>query len=261
MGNSAIKAHISASPAEGSDPVESDVQRGRLSIEHETRRIREVYERRQALSVKSGETSLDAYERCAIHEREELLAHIFQKIGWSSLAGLRILEIGCGTGTLIRHLYDFGAEPEKCYGVDVLDSRLHEAKHLGPNANFLLASAADLPLPNERFDLVLQFTVFTSVLAADLKQAMAAEILRVLRKGGRFVWYDFAYDNRRNRNVRGIGRGEIRRLLPNCRLRFWRVTVAPPVGRPAARISPFLYRIISELGVFRSHYMCLAEKL
>lgn len=227
----------------------------------ETERIREVYKQRHEVSARKGHTSLDAYERCAIHEREELLAEIFRKEGWTTLAGLRILDVGCGTGTLIRHLFDFGAEPEKCYGVDLLQTRLREARHLASNAHFVLASGAELPFPNDTFDLALQFTVFSSVLSPQLKHAMATEIVRTLRRNGRFIWYDLAYDNHQNKDVHGIGRRELQQLLPGCRLRFWRVTVAPPIGRPAARFHPFLYRLISELRVLRSHSMCLAEKL
>lgn len=235
--------------------------RQRASFVTETERIREVYKQRQEVSVRKGHTSLDAYERCAIHEREELLAEIFRKQRWTTLAGLRILDVGCGTGTLIRHLFDFGAEPEKCYGVDLLETRLHQARHLASNAHFVLASGAELPFPNDTFDLALQFTVFSSVLSPQLKHAMATEIVRTLRRGGRFIWYDLAYNNHGNKDVHGIGRRELQQLLPGCRLRFWRITLAPPIGRPAARFHPFLYRLISELRVLRSHSMCLAEKL
>jgi SAM-dependent methyltransferase len=230
-------------------------------VDEETRRIREVYEQRRQHSNHIGETSLDLYERCVIHEREELLVKIFRKQGLTSLAGLQILDVGCGTGTLLRHLFDFGAQPERCYGVDVVDTRLSRAKHLSTNGNFVLANGAGLPFPEASFDLTLQFMAFTSILSPDVKRMVASEILRTLRRGGRFIWYDFIYNNRRNANVQGIGRREIRRLLPGCRLRFWRVTVAPPIGRPSARLYPFLYRTLSELRLFHSHCMCVAEKL
>jgi ubiquinone/menaquinone biosynthesis C-methylase UbiE len=232
-----------------------------MTIGGETRRVREVYEKRRQVSRDAAETPMDPYERCAIHEREELLAKILRADSQPTLAGLRILDVGCGTGTLLRHLFDFGAEPEKCCGVDVLASRLSIAKHLSPNSSFVLTNSAELPFPDESFDLTFQFTVFTSVLDPQVKRMMASEIVRTLRRGGRFICYDFSYNNPRNPNVRGIGRREIRRLLSACRLRFWRVTVAPPIGRPAARLYPFLYRTLSELRVFNSHYMCLAEKL
>jgi len=203
---------------------------------------------------------LDLYERCAIHEREELLVRIFLEQGLTTLAGLRILDVGCGSGALLRHLCDFGADPRKCFGIDIIDTRLQNAKRLGPNLGLAFASGAELPFDDETFDIVLQFTVLTSVLAPHLRQAIASEMLRVLPRGGRFIWYDFAYNNPRNPDVRGIGRREIRQLLPGCRLRFWRVTLAPPIGRLAVRFNPFFYRALSELRFLRSHYLCVAEK-
>jgi len=123
-----------------------------------------------------------------------------------------------------------------------------------------MASGAQLPFPDQTFDLTVQFTVFTSVLDAQVRSAIAAEILRTLKKTGKFIWYDFAYNNRRNSNVRGISRREMRTLFPGCRFRFWSVTLAPPIARRAARIHPFLYRALSEIRFLRSHFMCLVEK-
>jgi SAM-dependent methyltransferase len=127
--------------------------------------------------------------------------------------------------------------------------------------NFILGSGAQLPLPSESFDFVFQFLLFTSVLDAEIKRSIAAEILRTLRRGGRFIWYDFAYNNPQNADVKGIARREIQGLLPGCRLNFWRLTLAPPLGRLAARVSPFLYRALSQIPLLRTHYLCVAEKL
>jgi ubiquinone/menaquinone biosynthesis C-methylase UbiE len=253
-----IEARASRPRPSGPDQPGSEPE---LNIPDETRRVREVYEQREQRLVSNHGAPLDLYERCAIHEREELLVRIFRELGMTTLAGLRILDVGCGSGALLRHLCDYGADPQNCFGIDILGKRLENAKRLGSHLGLALASGAQLPFPDETFDLVLQFTVLTSVLAWKLKQAIAAEMLRVLPRGGRFIWYDFAYNNPRNPDVRGIGRREIRQLLPGCRLRFWRVTLAPPVGRLAVRFNPFLYRALSELRFLCSHNFCVAEKL
>jgi ubiquinone/menaquinone biosynthesis C-methylase UbiE len=239
---------------------EQAIRQPELSIGAETRRIRKIYHQREDRPVSNHGSPLDLYERCAIHEREELLVRIFSEQGLTTLGGLKILDVGCGSGALLRHLCDFGADPGKCFGIDIIDKRLENAKRLGPNLGLAFASGAQLPFGDETFDIVLQFTVLTSVLAPHLRQAISREMLRVLPRGGRFIWYDFAYNNPRNPDVRGIGRREIRQLLPGCRLRFWRVTLAPPIGRLAVRLNPFLYRALSELHLLRSHYLCVAEK-
>lgn len=229
-------------------------------LQGEARRIREVYNHRKIGPSGANLTPMDLRGRYAIHEREELLLRIFRSQGLTTLAGLKILDVGCGSGAVLGRLFDYGAEPENCFGIDLLEDRLLFARHLRPNINFILGSGAQLPFPGESFDFVFQFLLFTSVLDAGIKRTIAAEILRTLRNGGRFVWYDFAYDNPQNPDVRGIGRREIQELFPGCRLKFWRLTLAPPLGRLAARVSPFLYRALSQIPLLRTHYLCLAQK-
>jgi hypothetical protein len=108
---------------------------------------------------------------------------------------------------------------------------------------------------------VFQFTVFTSVLDVRLREAMASEIHRVLRPRGFFIWYDFAYSHRKNPHVRGIERKEVRELLAAFHLRFQKITLAPPIGRPVAKLSPFLYRALAAFPALRTHYYCFAQKL
>jgi ubiquinone/menaquinone biosynthesis C-methylase UbiE len=229
-------------------------------IRDEVRRIRAVYGQRPTGKISEWIPHFNLYARYLLNERNELLVHAFRKLKVPSLKDMKVLDVGCGAGTLLRYLFDYGAQPQDCFGVDVLEDMLKAAKRLSPNIAFLVASGARLPFPDEAFDMAFQSLVFTSVLDPSLKQAMASEILRVIKTRGRFVWYDFSYDNPRNPNVRGIRRSEIRRLLPGCKLTFWRLTLAPPIGRLAAALSPFLYHLLSQFPFLCTHYLCIAEK-
>jgi len=60
--------------------------------------------------------------------------------------------------------------------------------------------------------------------------------------------------------VRGIGRREIAGLLADFELTFQKVTLAPPAGRAAVRVSPAVYRVLALLPFLRSHYFCFAQK-
>ncbi len=226
----------------------------------EVRRIQRVYAQRANGRASEWIPHFNLYGRYLLYERNELLVSVFRKLNVNTLSGMKVLDVGCGAGTLLRNLFDFGTKPKDCFGVDVLEDTLRAAKQLSPNIAFFLASGARLPFSNEAFDIVFQSLVFTSVLDPNIKRAMASEILRVLKKGGRFVWYDFQYNNPRNADVRGIGKREIRALLPACKLHFWRLTLAPPVGRIVGALSPFLYHVLSQVPFLRTHYLCLAEK-
>ena len=59
----------------------------------------------------------------------------------------RVLEIGCATGTCVRHLNESGCE---AHGIDVSEWAIRNAEH--PNVK--LASADSLPYPDRHFDLV-----------------------------------------------------------------------------------------------------------
>jgi ubiquinone/menaquinone biosynthesis C-methylase UbiE len=221
----------------------------------ESPRVRPADSRRDA-----NVTHLDLYGLCTLEERQERMMMFFRERGFSSLRGMKVLDVGCGNGGMLRRLADFGVEPRDCIGIDLRGEAVRRAREFNPNMIFIAGNAAKLPFEDGAFDLALQSTVLTSVLDGDVRKAIAFEILRTLRPGGYFVWYDFAYSNPKNPNVRGIGRREIQALLPGCRLKFYRLTVAPPIGRVAAKFSPSFYRTLLALPFLRTHYLCFAKK-
>jgi len=231
-----------------------------LDLGKEVQRIRTVFAQRKEGQVSEWIPHLNLFGRYAYYDRTAVLIHALRQLNVNSLDGMKILDVGCGGGTLLRYLFDFGAKPRTCFGIDVLEDPLRSARELSPNVGFYLANAARLPFPDECFHLVFQSMVLTSVLDAKIKQTIASEMLRVLRKRGRLVWYDFMFDNPRNKNVKGIARGEIRELLPGCTLRFWRLTLAPPIGRILGAVSPFLFHLFSRVPFLCTHYLCIAEK-
>ena len=81
------------------------------------------------------------------------------------------------------------------------------------------------------FDIVLQAGVFTSVLDHDMRRAMAAEMLRVLRPNGIIVWYDIFWENLGSSYLRPVTKEELRDLFPGCMLDLRRVSLAPLLTR------------------------------
>jgi ubiquinone/menaquinone biosynthesis C-methylase UbiE len=232
-----------------------------LLIQQETEldRIRVAYAKRQRSAIYS---LFDPAQLLMIQELERMLLKLLSRHGYQSLEKVRILEVGCGTGHWLQEFVAWGARPENIAGVDLLPERIAEAKHLCPSGVTLeCGNAAALNHSSSMFDLVLQSTVFTSILDQGLKQRMASEILRVLRPGGFIIWYDFFMSNPRNLDVRGVKRREISQLFPGCRVCLRRVTLAPPIGRLVAPISPLLYRALASLRAFCTHYLGLIEKL
>jgi len=224
--------------------------------DEEALRVRRVFADRDEIN----QGPFDLYALCAHQERQQALVRFFRRIGLTSLRNLRMLDIGCGSGGNLRRMVDFGAEPQNCFGIDLFRKTLLSGRAVNPGISLLEGTAAELPFADGQFDLVFQFTVLTSVLDAKVRRAIVSEVSRTLRKGGYFIWYDFAYSNPKNVNVRGIGKREISELLAGFRLEFQKITLAPPIGRQAVKISPALYRALNLLRVLRSHYFCFAEK-
>lgn len=227
-----------------------------VSIEDENRRVHEVYAQRS----EPGAGPLDPYSLYLYHELLETLAIFFRSVGLVSLANLKMLDVGCSSGGMLLRLQTFGARPSNCSGIDIRSDQLEFARRVNPGALFIEGNAAQLPFEDGAFDVVFQFLMFSSILDQEVRKAVAAEILRSLRPGGYFVSYDMCYSNPQNPNVRGIRRGEFRKLFPGCQLRFQRLTLAPPIGRCAARISPMLCRTLSAFPVLRTHDLCFARK-
>jgi len=223
-------------------------------------RIRRTYEHRQNSIPQDRYSRTNPAHLYALHEREVVMASLLRAAGLPTLAGLRMLDIGCGRGATLRQYLEYDADPARLWGIDLLPAFNRQAHSLAPHLRVACASAAELPFPDGSFDFVSQFVLFTSVLSGDMKRQMAREIQRVLVRGGRFLWYDFAYNNPRNPNVRGIRLAEVRELFPGFSIASRRITLAPPLGRAIGCFGPALYYFASKMRFLCTHYLCLLEK-
>jgi ubiquinone/menaquinone biosynthesis C-methylase UbiE len=223
----------------------------------ELTRIRAAYSKRLGRSV-----YFEPARMLAIQERERQLLQMLSVHGVTSLESAKILEVGCGTGIWLREFVRWGARPENVTGIDLLPERITEAKRLcSPGIRLECGSATQLKSGNAEFDLVVQSTMFTSILDTQMKTQIAGEMLRVLRPKGCIVWYDFRVDNPRNADVRGIKIKEMKQLFPNCCLKVCKVTLAPPIARPIARISFTLHNALSSIAPLRTHYLALITRI
>ena len=100
--------------------------------------------------------------------------------------GLDVIDLGCGTGYFSAWLARRGARP---VGVDVTPAQLDTARRLqretGLEFPLVEASAEDVPLPDERFDLA--FSEYGASIWCD-PYVWLPEAFRLLRPGGRLVF-------------------------------------------------------------------------
>jgi len=225
------------------------------SMQPEEARIREAYARRDA---GRRESWFYAPYRYMIQDRERHVLRLLARHGFdhTRLQHARILEVGCGTGQWLRDFVKWGAQPEHITGVELLEDRVETARRLcAPAVSLIRGSASALDLPSQSFDLVLQSTVFTSILDAAMRREVASEMLRVLRPGGLILWYDYHVDNPSNPDVRGVKKREIPDLFPGADITLRRVTLAPPLARAVAPFSLLACQLLELMPFLRTHYL------
>lgn len=232
----------------------------KLQTEELAVRVRTAYARREK-KIRAGlYARTNPFELCIQHEREYRMMLLLRDAGLGSLDSKRVLDVGCGYGATLRLLLEYGARPANLFGIDLLEDRIERARALNPQMNFHCANATQIPFPEGSFDLVIQFMSFSAILDAGFRAAVAREIQRVLAPGGRFLWYDFMFNNPKNPDVRGMKRGEIKRLFPGYRMVGRRIILAPPLGRIVARISYPVYHLLAQIRPLCTHYLCILEK-
>jgi ubiquinone/menaquinone biosynthesis C-methylase UbiE len=229
------------------------------STEVEEARIRKAYEKRQRCDARYS--WFNDGHLFLVQGRERQLLTLLKQESFVSLASKRMLEIGCGTGYWLRELIKWGARPENVIGIDLLPDRVKAARELCPEMVAIhTGNAAELPFPNATFDLVLQSTVFTSILDLTLKRQIASEIVRVLKDDGVIIWYDYYMNNPRNPDVQGVKKHEIYQLFPNCVITLRRITLAPPLARSLAPYSWTLAHLLEKTPFLCTHYLGVFRK-
>ena len=197
----------------------------------------------------------------ALQECQRALRVLLARAGIASVEDLRLTEVGCGSGGNLLELLQLGFAPQHLQGIELLPERAQQARARLPPALRLIegdATQADIAPASQH--LVLQATVFSSLLDDAFQQRLADAMWRWLAPGGAVLWYDFTVDNPRNPDVRGVPLARLRQLFPQGRLDARRVTLAPPLARAAARLHPRLLPLLNALPLLRTHVLVRIDK-
>ena len=184
------------------------------SLQAEAARIEQAYARRKSGNLYSRFNPAYLF---MVQEREQRFLALLARHGCVSLDSKKILEVGCGGGDLLRDFIKWGARPENIVGIELLPERMAEAVELCPKAiSIHQGNAARLPFTDESFDIVVQSTVFTSVLDPGMKEALASEMRRVLKPEGLILWYDYHMNNPRIQMSKASSGGKFTSCFPTA---------------------------------------------
>lgn len=207
-------------------------------------------------------------------ERQVVMWDLLAGIGWrrDHLARLRVLEVGCGDGGNLLDLLRGGFEPALVTGVELLADRAALARERLPATCRVLQGdlvelvdhstpAHGLRLHTGSHDLVLLFTVLSSVLDETARERLAAAAWACVAPGGALLVYDFTVDNPRNPDVRGVKPAGLVRWWPDAaRIVQRRLTLAPPLARSLGRAARWFYAPLAAIPWLCLHRMVMVVK-
>lgn len=226
----------------------------------EIARLKQAYQKRKEKGLSAWDSLFKEATLQVIQERERVLLKMLKKSIETSVADKRVLDIGCGSGgTLLPMLY-YRFQPGNCFGVDLLDDRIAEARRRLPNMTFACCSAENIPFEKHSFDLVIMFTCLSSVLDKGTRQKICTESLAMLRPGGWVLIYDFRVNNPFNKDVHAVTLRELKGYFPGLKFSSKTLTLIPQLGRLIGRYSIALCRILAIIPFLRTHRMTMFRK-
>jgi ubiquinone/menaquinone biosynthesis C-methylase UbiE len=224
----------------------------------EVRRITTAYaERDVALAGTLKRDQANRGNRWRMDEHRRQLRRILEERFDKPLAECRVLDVGCGYGSLLAWFHDLGVPSGSLFGVDLLENRIRIARETHPEFHFDDANAEQLAFPDASFDLVAAFTLFSSIIDREMAANVARSMGRVLTGGGAVLWYDMRYPNPWNHHLRAMTKRRIRELFPAAAIDLEPVTLLPPLARRLGRSTDRVYPVLAAAPVLRSHYIGL----
>jgi ubiquinone/menaquinone biosynthesis C-methylase UbiE len=192
-----------------------------------------------------------------IHAEERLFLDTLGRQGLKSLAGRRILDIGCGSGYWLRRFAEWGANPRDLHGIDILQSRIEEGRRRClPDLDLRCGNATGLNFEDATFDIVSMSLMMSLLPDESMRHRAAAEAARVLKPGGFVLWYDFRYPPPRGgTQMIAMTRGRIRDAFPDFELNLRSASAVPPITR---RLAPWMSSFCSwldNLPFLNAHYV------
>lgn len=233
-----------------------------MKYSNEIERLRQLYTEQYPTSGKDTgyiwhpRNPISMYYR---HAQERALVSMLNELDLE-IREINLLDVGSGSGSLLRFFVSLGSDPCLLHGVDIIPERVSVAQKNSPKAiNYSVCNAQHLPYPNGSFDFTCLFTVFSSIWDDGLKTSIAWEITRVLKDNGILIWYDMCYS--KSANTKSISFSETKYLFPNLEA-VYRKKLHSSLSSKLAKHSFLICDMLDHLPFIRkTHNLCLLKKI
>jgi len=224
-------------------------------------RIKKIYKERD----RSGKRHLYAWHRLDIRQQraifECVMAALLHETIGADLGNCRVLDVGCGIGSFLRMLVEWGAKPENLVGTEFLSDRLNEAQIRSPAG--IRWHLGDLPEIdyNKGFDLVSAHTVFSSILNGQARTEFAKAMWDKVKNNGWIQVFDFRFNNPKNQQVRKVLRTELDAYWDADNVHYRELILAPSIARRLPAKARLFGELLHVLFPFlRTHFIYMARK-
>ncbi len=195
--------------------------------------------------------------------RQAVLRRLLYRAFGNDVSSLDVLDVGCGTGSLLRGFIELGVSPSRCTGIDLLPDRIETALARSHPEMRWHVGGLDAVDADQRFDLVTAWTVLSSVVDPDARRLLIDAMWNRVRPGGWLQIFDFRFNNPRNPDVRRVRCSDLRHLGPQSSARLQRSLItSPPIARRLCRVHPRLDSLLSAvLPALRSHQFHMIQRV
>ena len=171
-----------------------------------------------------------------IRESDRVVVDIVRELA-AGEQGVRVLDVGCSTGNLLRHLKNLVPGLDLT-GADLTPEVLDGCR-ADPELEGISFEEMDLlDLPEGRFDVVISNAVLYLMSDEEYERA-AASVAAALRPGGSFVAFDFFHEFEQELEIRETSRTHPRGLMLHFRPRASAARVFREAGFEATDFRPF----------------------
>ena len=166
----------------------------------------------------------------------------------------RIIDIGCGSATQLINLVSLGFNQDNLFGIDINKVDIDFAQRNYPLLNLSWQDATNLNFKNNYFDLTYESTMFVQITNSNISQKIANEMIRITKKGGYLILFDWRYGKFNNANFLACNKRRIKELFKVDKstklISIEKGMLIPPIGRFLSKNMSSMYFVFSRLFPF-----------